>query len=629
MCGILGIIGGALPVTELVANSALDLLQHRGPDDRGVLQMENAWLGHRRLAIIDTGSGGHQPMVNQETGVALIFNGEIYNYIELREELAAQGYKFQSHSDTEVLLCAYLAWGQECIKRFNGMWSFLIWDPRINQAFFSRDRFGVKPFYYSLVRGRLSVASEPKALIAIYPELRKVDEQTLYRFLAKGLSCDSDRSFYAGINVLEPAHSGVFTPGWLAPKLMRYWDYPPASAKLADSSDLLERFQAAFDDAVRLRMRSDVPVGITLSGGLDSTAVLHASERALQSQHSELKAFTSVYSVKPGENRLDELKWAQLAIQPYSRVRLVEVSAESDWLPVLRRIIWHLDGPECSPAVFPLWKIMKTASRQKVPVLLEGQGADELLGGYVQYAALVFLSDLRKSVFRPGAKRIKQLIDDFNAYRQTFETPRFLFWLIRVMFPILKDTNRRWFGAQGTLRPEFVKKAMAGIAEGEPIAENQRQPLDRQLLSDFSKTILPGLLHYGDAVSMAHSIESRLPFMDYRLVELAFRLPQYLKVSNGETKRILREYLRKAGQVKIANRKDKIGYATPIDQWISGDGRAALRELLLSPDSRIAAYCEPEKIKRLLNVHAKGNLKVGNHIYRLLTAELWLRECAG
>ncbi len=625
MCGILGIIGGPLPIAELVAKSALHLLKHRGPDDHGVWRADNAWLGHRRLSIIDIGPSGHQPMVHNQTGVAVIFNGEIYNYLELRDELVALGHPFQSHSDTEVLLVAYIAWGKECVRRFNGMWSFLIWDPRLGEAFFSRDRFGVKPFYYTLARGRFSVASEPKALIALYPELRKVDESALYRFLAEGMLCDGEHSFYDGIKILEPAHSGVFRPGYSYPVIKRYWDFPTDADQLPDSPGLAQSFQTLFEDSVRLRLRSDVPVGITLSGGLDSTAVLHASVHNLNNFDGELLAFTSVYRAASHGSTFDEIKWAQIALKQYPRVRLLEVDAESDWLPILRRVAWHMDSPTYSPAVFPLWKIMEAARQKKVPVLLEGQGADELLGGYTQYAALAFLNDMRNLFFGTGNVTIAQVLHNLRAYQTKFGTMQFLSWLGRTSVPALNSVNRQFLGALGTLRKDFVRRAKAD--QDEPAVDQRRSTVDRRLLADFSKHILPGLLHYGDAISMAHSIESRLPFMDYRLVEFGFCLPSSWKVSNGETKRILREYLRTSGQTSIASRKDKIGYATPIDQWLSPNNAAELRKILLNPDSHILQYCDRKKVGRLIDCYTRGFARTSNHVYRLLTAELWLEGC--
>ena len=352
MCGILAIFGKALPVSEALANQALDTLAHRGPDDRGVWHVPGAWLGHRRLSIIDTSAAGHQPMVDAATGVALTFNGEIYNFIELRNELELLGHHFHSRSDSEVLLRAYLAWGEKCVEHFNGDWSFVIWDPREKIAFLSRDRFAVKPLYFTRIRGVLSIASEPKALLKLYPELRRVNERSLYRFLKESALYDHTDCFYDGIQVLQPAHSAVYKLDADELIVTRYWDWPDVGAPL--QGNVQEQFDTLFEDAVRLRMRSDVPVGVTLSGGLDSTAVISSAEKHLGLGSTRMATFTSVYEKQAGAPVVDERKWAALAAKNCAHVDLQLVEAPNKlWLQTLRKILYYMDGPGYSPAVFP------------------------------------------------------------------------------------------------------------------------------------------------------------------------------------------------------------------------------------------------------------------------------------
>lgn len=628
MCGILAIVGPAPPPIQDF-DAARDLLSHRGPDDCGTWSADNVMLGSRRLAIIDIGPGGHQPMVDPQTGVALVFNGEIYNYIELREELAAAGHKFATQSDTEVLLRAYLQWGHDLTGRLNGMWAFVVWDPRNREAFFSRDRFGEKPFYYALVDGSLIAASEPKAILALQPQLRRVDEIALYDLLASGLVCHDDRSFYAGIKLLEPGCSGSFRPGDAALRLARYWDLPRTGEPLSDAGAALDRFQEVFEDAVRLRLRSDVPVGITLSGGLDSTSVLHAAQHELNRSDGGLTAFTSVYRPRADEPRIDEREWAQRAVQPYPRVYLKEVEASPDeWLGVLRRITWHMDGPDYSPAVFPLWTITRTARAHDVPVLLEGQGGDELLAGYGHYTAPTVVYELRAAARDPSRARLRALADAAATGRRSMSTRRLVFELAAEAVPGLRALYWRRFGALGTLRPEYVAnvREIDAARPGRTVAGEHRG-LEARLARDFLRDMLPGFLHYGDSMSMAHSVENRLPFLDHRLVELCFGLASSLKLGGGENKRVLRAYLRRAGQATIANRTDKRGYPTPADRWLAADGGALPRELLLAPDSRITRFASPSRIRRLITHNINGRAEAGNHLYRLLTTELWLRDC--
>jgi asparagine synthase (glutamine-hydrolysing) len=364
-------------------------------------------------------------------------------------------------------------------------------------------------------------------------------------------------------------------------------------------------------------MRSDVPVGFTLSGGLDSSAVLEAAVKATESTPGTLRAFTSVYHAPAGIPGIDEREWASVVAGKYPRVDLEEVSASADdWLNVLERVTWHMDGPGNSPAVFPLWKIMQHARSSGIPVLLEGQGADELLGGYTQYAALA----LWDSLFR---NRLSTVAKDFGSYGETFSVLMLTLNLVRERTPLATRMYRRRVGALGTLDPEFVRQFDTRTSQKPAKTVNDR------LGDDLTRDVLPGLLHYGDAVSMAHSIETRLPFLDYRLVEFATSLPGEFKVGAGETKRILRDHLRSVDLQIIANRRYKVGYLTPANTWLAANGGEILKSLLLSPDAQTRAYCRPERMRRLIDHHASGRGGAGHHLYRLLTTELWLRTCIG
>lgn len=625
MCGILAIIGDTLPVSNDIANQALDTLAHRGPNDRGVVQVPGAWLGHRRLSIIDTSSAGHQPMVDESSGVALTFNGEIYNYIELRSELEGLGHHFHSQSDTEVLLQSYLAWGKKCVERFNGDWAFLIWDPRDRSAFISRDRFAVKPLYFVHADGVLSIASEPKALLVLYPELRRVNARALYRFLKESALYDNADCFYQGIQLLQPAHSAVYKIDGDELAVMRYWDWPDAATP-PEQANVQMQFNALFEDAVRLRMRSDVPVGVTLSGGLDSTAVMTSANRHLESGKTRMTAFTSVYEKHADSPVVDERKWAALAVENCAHVDLQLVEAPNhSWVQTLRKIICFMDGPGYSPAVFPLWNIDRSASQQKVVVLMEGQGADELLGGYTDHAAAALLEHfwflLRRFKWIKLGQELKGCLAAFGARV-------FLTRLSRLMFPKLIDYNYRHAGLLGVMRADFIERVSSQPDKPPQARKSSSVGLAEGVMRvDFSSRILPGLLQYGDTVSMANAIESRLPFLDYRLVEFCARLPIAWKIKNGQTKYILREYLRSIGQLQIANRKDKKGYPTPIEQLFKNNNGEMLRELLLAPDARIRTYCDQEKIQNLISRYLSGQQRSENPLYRLISAELWLQEC--
>lgn len=612
MCGILGWIGTAAPLDKERFGEALDLLAHRGPDDRGIVEMPGVLLGHRRLSILDLSLTGHQPMLEPESGAAIVFNGEIYNHVELRSELASLGHCFLGTSDTEVLLHALLHWGDDALAKLNGMWAFAFWHPQRRRLLLARDRFGVKPLYYRLGPEGLAFASEPKALLQLFPQHRQVCRTALLDFLANNALYAGDQSFYEGIRILPPAHFGVLERGGSL-RLQAYWTYPPGESEDLAADEAVAQFEALFDDAVRLRLRSDVPVGLTLSGGLDSTAILAAASGG---GAQAMTCFTSVYSAdNPGE-----LEWAQRACQPVG-AGLIPVSApQTSWLNVMRDVIWHMDGPGYSPAVYPLWCLMQRARSEGVPVLLEGQGADESLAGYPQYAALELLAYARGA--HPEGRTLAGLLGRVRAMRATFSLRWAAAWMLRESWPGLVSWRRRRVGFQSLLRPGIVAPPACGMERGD-----RGDPVRARLLDDHARAILPGLLHYGDAISMAHSIESRHPFMDFRLVEWIFRLPTRWKLHDGETKWVLREYLRGHDQVAIGNRRDKKGYPTPVGDWLASEQGREIEALLLDRHSLLHEWCDPFAIKDLIERNRHGAMGAEHHLYKLVSTQMWLATC--
>ncbi|MEE4300109.1 MAG: asparagine synthase (glutamine-hydrolyzing) [Pseudomonadales bacterium] len=622
MCGILGYVGNDRTVIDRFP-SALDTLVHRGPDDSGIFRADGVILGHRRLSIIDLSKEGHQPFVDASSGNVVTYNGEIYNYLEIRESLETLGHDFRSACDTEVLLHAYREWGEACLQKFNGMFSFSILDPEKKRLFFARDRFGVKPFYYTRVSGFI-FASEPKAILKLDPSLAKPDLRALYEFLQFGRLGGSERTFLENIESLLPAHYGVLDLSSGRIETCRYWDYPEQSSGETDPRSIEAEFERCFDDAVALRTRSDVPVGLTLSGGIDSTGILASLSKT---GVEDLSSFTSVY----GGSGPGELDWARLACAPYSdRVTLTEVLAGAEgWLSTLEKIVWHMDGPGLSPAVYPVWRVMERARQQGVPVLLEGQGADELLGGYVNYSALDLLESM-KNLLRPGRRAsLREVVNKWQAMGDAFGVKPSVLWVLRESFPFLFEMNRKRNTAAYALKDSVVESCVVSGARNDIAASKYPDdPVSERLCSDHAKDILPSLLHYGDAISMAHSIECRQPFLDYRLVEFVFRLRSEQKIKGGRTKAPLRGYLMRAGQEAIARRADKVGYMTPVDAWMSKDNCTVLRLFLLEGAPRILEFCERGRISELIERFGGGGFALGNHMYRLLTTEIWLRSLA-
>ncbi len=613
MCAVLGWIG----VADLLANKnkfgeALDLLTHRGPDGRGIAEFPGVLLGHRRLSIVDLSPTGHQPMLNPSSGAAIVFNGEIYNHLELRVELSRRGHNFAGTSDTEVLLHSLQEWGEDALSRLNGMFAFAYWQPRERRLLLARDRFGVKPLYYRAGPEGFSFASEPKALLHLFPENRRVCRPALLDFLTNNALYAGNQSFYEGICVLPPAHFGVLEGS--EPFVTRaYWRYPSDEITNLAADEAIGQFEALFDDSVRLRLRSDVPVGLTLSGGLDSTAILAAASLG---RRRAMPCFTSVYSA----DNCGELEWARRACEPVGASLNVVAAPQASWLSAMRDVVWHMDGPGYSPAVYPLWCLMQQARREGVPVLLEGQGADESLGGYPQYAALELLA-YAKGSYSEGPKLVG-LLRRLRGMRATFSIRWAAAWMLRETWPGLVSWRRHRQGFQSLLRkgidfpPPYVATSRAS---GDPVYS--------RLIDDHSRTILPGLLQYGDSISMAHSIETRQPFLDYRLVEWIFRLPTKWKLREGETKWVLREYLRSHGQATIGNRRDKKGYPTPVGEWLASEKGREIEHLLLHRHSLLHEWCDPTAVRNLIERNRRGVMGAEHHLYKLVSTQMWLETC--
>ena len=614
MCGILGWIG----IKDQVANrgrfeKALDLLAHRGPDDRGVVAFPDALIGHRRLSIVDLSASGHQPMRDSHSGAVITFNGEIYNHLELRKELESLGHLFIGTSDTEVLMHALLQWGDDALVRLNGMFAFALWQPNKRRLLLARDRFGVKPLYYRIGPEGLAFASEPKALLHLFPDHCRTNQGVLLDFLANNALYSGDQSFYDGIHVMPPAHFGVIE-GDRPIRLQSYWCYPKEENNSLNNEDAISQFEELFNDAVRIRLRSDVPVGLTLSGGLDSTAIL-ASAHACHSQ--QITCFTSVYS---SENT-GELDWAKRASKQTGTNLITVMAPQASWLNVMREVVWHMDGPGYSPAVYPLWCLMQRARSEGIPVLLEGQGADESLAGYPQHAALEMLAYVKGAY--PEKRSLAGLLSRISGMQSTFSLPWAAAWMAREALPSLVDWRRRRIGFQSLLKPHVQAPPLHS-----KYANDMGDPVRARLLKEHAQTILPGLLHYGDAISMAHSIETRHPFMDYRLVEWLFRLPTRFKLRQGETKWVLREYLRSHNQVAIGNRRDKKGYPTPVAKWLGSDELGLeIENLLLDKRSILYEWCHPAAIRNLIEANRKGVMGSEHHLYKLISAQMWLSTC--
>lgn len=612
MCGILGVVGNIADLPPAVFDFSLLTIAHRGPDARGIWNDDWVRLGHQRLSILDLTSDSDQPFVDPGSGLVMVFNGEIFNYVELRAELQSRGHRFRTQGDTEVLLRGYVEWGSAVLDRCNGMWALAIWNPIQRTLFLARDRFGKKPLYYSLQKDRLIFGSEPKALHSLDVRTVEPNWSAVVGLMVDSRLHDGARTFYRSIAALPPAHCGIYDATTGQMKSWRYWSFP--SRALAAGADEDRSFSGIFEDSVRIRLRSDVPVGLTLSGGLDSTAVLAAASACTQER--AVRNYTAVF----GEKLRGEESWARGAAElAGSTVTSVEADL-TDWWQTLTKIVWHLDAPAYSPAIIPQWSIMKRLREDGIKVVLEGQGADELLGGYAPYAAIDTVESLR-------SLKLRQFISSASGMSQAFTPKWTAAWVGRTLLPRLAIRLTR-YRRRSLFHSDLIKGwVQAGAAENDAAVDLSYDPLRAALWRDHTKDVLPGLLHYGDAISMAHGVEARLPFMDYRLVEWVFRSHPAL-IRAGITKLPVRDYLQDRGYGAIAGRKDKLGYPVPILAWYHSVGRDRMRSMLVDSQRNLWSIFNRTEAGQLGDAAARGSYIAMTHLFKILTIDIWLEHLA-
>jgi asparagine synthase (glutamine-hydrolysing) len=553
MCGIAGIYDRDGSNDASAVSRMLDVQAHRGPDGCGTWADPGVVLGHRRLAFLDLSHEGAQPMHYGEGRFVITYNGEIYNFVELRATLERLGHAFRSTSDTEVLLAAYAEWGVDCLHRLNGMFAFAVWDRRERTLFVARDRLGVKPLTYTWDGRRFAFASETKALHAAGMAPGGMDPDAVYEYLARGYTSQG-RSFHTGVHALEPG-SAILVSDELPLRTWQWWN--PArdeDAAFGDADDWAEAVAELLDDAVRIRLRADVPVGAHLSGGLDSSAITCAAAR----HHTGPEPFHAFTGAFTDDAASDERRWAR-AVASHAGVQMHEVEIGVDQLAdQFARILWHMDEPIAGPGVFPQLMVCDLVAQQRVKAVLGGQGGDELFGGYLRHRALHWRTRARNGapLARAGA---------------ALELAR----LARGEWRRVRRTSTRVTDEQ--LDPAFLASVNPLVREQVRRGAMSHASV-RDLLWHDLRAYLPGLLHVEDRTSMAASIESRTPLLDYRLVELALRIPSDLLFAPGAPKPLLRRAVAPWLPDEVVARRDKKGFPTPLHWWRE---RPALRELVL------------------------------------------------
>jgi len=612
MCGIAGIAYKAFPyeAARAVVRRMIALQRHRGPDGEGFYDMNGASLGHCRLAIIDLTETGHQPMTDPEERYWIVFNGEIYNYLELGEELRQLGYSFQGRSDTEVLLASFRHWGEKCLERLRGMFAFAIWDARTGYIFAARDRLGIKPFHY-WVNGssQFAFASELKALLEFLPD-RTVNAALAKQFLAWNLlDHEPGETMVSGIMRLPPAHALLWRQGE-GLRTWRYWDlHVCEDLQVASEHEagLIEEFRHQFEETVSLHLRSDVPVGTCLSGGLDSSAIACVVKSELHRRGVWQKHSQHTFSACFEDPRLDERPYIEAVVDAVRCQSHYVFPSGERFAEDLEQWVWHQEEPVGGSGVYAQYCVARLARESGIKVLLDGQGADEQLAGYRKFI-LVYLRQLLNSGFY--AKAVREAIA-FCCRPEILRTSRFVD-ARRYLYRSLPEGGVLW------PEPSFpVRPSMLGVDIS----------LGNRIEADLTQFSLPALLRFEDRNMMAFGVESRVPFVDHHFVEWVAKLPASLRLSGGWTKRILREALRGILPERIRTRRSKLGYSTPEPAWLAGPLSTWFRDTLSAP-LHLGEVVDVRGVKHILGRYHAGDrsLPVENLLFRLAMYESWARQ---
>jgi len=625
MCGIAGFAASSVlgPDERHRAKAMRDVLVHRGPDGAGLWADDHAVLAHRRLSIVDL-AGGHQPLSNEDAAIWITFNGEIYNHRDVRAELEAEGHQYRTRSDTETIVHAYEEWGDDCVQRFRGMFAFALWDAPRRRLLLVRDRLGVKPLYWARAGDRVLFASEIKAIFESGLVTPKANAAVLSEVLATRYTSGTE-TLFEGINKLLPGHRLVFEHDRV--RIEKYWDLPldgpdPELARLGDS-ELVERFRALLQESVRLRLMSDVPLGMFLSGGIDSAAVAALMAR-------EVNRPIDTFSVAFADRKFSELEYARQSARSVGATSHEIVIDDNDFFGALPRLIWHEDEPIAHPSSVPL-HFVSALAREHVKVVLTGEGSDELLAGYGKYPRSLFNWNAGGVYERlvPGAIRTAvaaSMVPRLPGTLGRLARRSFLAMPRRPADMFLDNFAGVPLHLQRTLLDPLVLNGAdpyAASLEYFGRATGASGVLDRLLYTDM-KTYLVELLMKQDQMSMSASIESRVPFLDHVLVEFAARLPHRLKLNGLTTKRILREALRGVVPPGILTRP-KMGFPVPFAGWVRGRWNGVAREVLLDPRTCERGLINPAAVSRLLNEHRDGQRAGGDAIWALMNLELWYR----
>jgi asparagine synthase (glutamine-hydrolysing) len=615
MCGVAGAVALAnapVPRIDQVLATMSTLIAHRGPDGSGFWKDERSRVGlvHRRLAIIDLSSAAHQPMVGAD-GSVITYNGQVYNYAELRDELKSR-WAFRSHSDTEVVLAAYAKWGTDCLAQLRGMFGFAIWDGK--RLFAARDRFGIKPFYYAVIDGVFYFASEVKALLPILPEIA-TDSDALAEYLTFQFTI-GDRNLFKHIHTLLPGHALVVEKG--AVRTYRYWNPDDGIDHDHDADWFVGRVNEILDGSIVLHRRSDVPVGACVSGGFDSSLVALLSMRGTTSSRH---AFHGKFTDYPG---YDESAYAKVVADEAGLALHQRTITSQDFCDVIEKVIYHLDHPVAGPGAFPQYVVSALAA-EHVKVVLGGQGGDEIFGGYARYAIAHLDQQIKAAI--DGNAGDFDVIPDLSVLREY--KPLVQSFLAKGMFGTL---DRRYFSLidrSGDMENEvdWASLDRGGVFERFRDTFNRtrggRNESDFESMTRFDfNHLLPALLQVEDRMSMAHGLESRVPLLDSEIVEFVATIPAALKFKGGQLKHFFRSAFSARLPQRIADRRDKMGFPVPLNEWLSGPLQGYVQDIFATQRARHRPFFDSDAIV----AHLKGTGRYSRKYWGMLSLELWHQQ---
>jgi len=555
MCGISGIINTDFKkVEESEIKKITDLIKHRGPNDEGFFLKNNFAFGFRRLSILDLSMDGHQPMHYLDR-YTIIFNGEIYNYIELKKELVKNNYEFNSGTDTEVILASYDLWGKDCVKKFNGMWAFAIYDKIKEEIFLSRDRFGIKPLYYSKFGNKFTFGSELKQIIALKSETF-VNKKVLVDFIVTGFEEHTDETFFDGIKKLKQSHNLIYDLRTNKYSTEKYYsiNHNKEIEKLSEQ-DSTNKLYSELKRSIKYRLRSDVKVGTCLSGGLDSSTIASiASQEYIK--ESKSKKFTAIHA-QSSERSSDESHYAKKVSEKANINLLIIQPTVDDFKDNINEVAYTQEEPFGGPSIFMQYFVMKKANEVGCTVMLDGQGGDELLLGYQKYYPSAFLSIFKNK----GILSMFRAIRDSNKNNDRLS----VYWISKFFIGNLFSSLRKIYLQRKTF---FMKPHNNDFSFLDSLAKNYFDIFNLQK-QEIMSTNLPKLLKYEDKNSMRNSVEARVPFIDYQTLETALSIQDNYKIKDGWTKYILRKVLEEYMPSDIVWRKDKLGFNAPDTTWIN------------------------------------------------------------